>query len=168
MKTPARIFTILILSFILISGCGSGTSSTSLTPMPPGVLAIVPVADGPITLAATANAIWVEAHRASIVTRIDPQRNMEVARLEEVPVHCTVTSGGGFVWAADAHQGRITKIDPASGDNLGIIEILDPCGLAADNIDLWVARPSLGQAERYDAARWRNLLSFQLAHRLLR
>jgi DNA-binding beta-propeller fold protein YncE len=120
--------------------------------LPPGILAIVPVAFGPITLAATEDAIWVESHREDIVTRIDPLQNMEVARLKDVPAHCEVISGGGFVWAADAHQGRITKIDPDSNANLGTIEILDPCGLAADNADLWVARPSLGQAERYDAA----------------
>jgi len=153
MKTPARVFTVLVVSSILVSGCGTRASATpNLTPMPPGFLAIVPVAEGPIVLAATADAIWVESHREDIVTRIDPLQNMEVARLEDVPAHCTVISGGGFVWAADAHQGRITKIDPADNANLGFIEILDPCGLAADNTDLWVARPVLAQAERYDAA----------------
>jgi DNA-binding beta-propeller fold protein YncE len=113
---------------------------------------MVPVADGPITLAATDDSIWVEAHRANIVTQIDPQRNTEVARLEDVPAHCTVISGGDFVWAANFFQGKITKIDPASGTILGTIGILDPCGLAADKTDLWVARPSMGQVERYDAA----------------
>jgi len=153
MKTLARIITILVLSSILMSGCGTGAFSTSsLTPKPPGVLAIVPVAEGPIVLAATEDAIWVEAHRANIVTRIDPLRDMEIVRLEDVPAHCQVISGGGFVWAADYFQGRITKIDPANGAILGTIEILDPCGLAADNTDLWVARPSLGQVERYDSA----------------
>lgn len=120
--------------------------------LPPGILAIVPVAEGPINLAATADAIWVESHREDIVTRIDPMQNKEVARLEDVPAHCAVISGGGFVWAADAWQSKITKIDPANGAILGTIEILDPCGLAADNSDLWVTRQALGQVERYDAA----------------
>src|SRR5687767_15022960 len=62
----------------------------------PGILAIVPVADGPIILAATAHSIWVEAHRANIVTRINPSQNKEVARLKDAPVHCNVVSGGGF------------------------------------------------------------------------
>ena len=43
--------------------------------LPPGVLAIVHVAEGPITLAATADPIWVEAHRADILTRIDPSQH---------------------------------------------------------------------------------------------
>jgi DNA-binding beta-propeller fold protein YncE len=154
MKALARIFTILAISSLLVSGCGNTVfpNSPISTPLPPGILAIVPVAEGPIVLAATADAIWVESHREDIVTRIDPSQNKEVARLEDVPAHCTVTSGGEFVWAADAHQGKITKIDPATGSILGTIEILDPCGLAADNSDLWVTRPALAQAERYSVA----------------
>jgi DNA-binding beta-propeller fold protein YncE len=94
------------------------------------------------------------------VTRIDPSQNKEVARLKDAPVHCNVVSGGGFVWAAEAHtgggpnlkEGKVTKIDPASGAVLGSIELVTACGLAADDNDVWVTSPMLAEAVRYDAA----------------
>jgi DNA-binding beta-propeller fold protein YncE len=187
MKVLARIFTIFIVSSIFVAGCGATPTSTptavsptqpALTYAPvatataippivqpkatestPGILAVVPVAPGPINLAATSDSIWVESHRGFIVTRIDPAQNKEVARLKDAPVHCNVASGGSFVWAAEAHtgggpnlkEGKITKIDPASGAVLGSIELATACGLAADNTDLWVTSPMLGQAVRYNA-----------------
>ena len=181
MKLLTRICTILLISTLLVSGCGAppasteappGTASPIATDLPPstaspiptdllpGILAIVPVASGPTTLAATSDSIWVESHRQNIVTRIDPSQNKEVERLEDAPVHCIVVSGGGFVWAAEAHsdgspgldEGRVTKIDPASGAILGSIELATACGLAADDNDVWVTSPMLGQVVRYDAA----------------
>src|SRR5512132_2309913 len=146
MKSLARVFTILAICSLLASGCGAPAAATPVVAQPattvptsaplatatailsalpptatasrPGILAVVPVAPGPITLAATSDAIWVESHRLNIVTRIDPSQNKEVARLKDAPVHCSVFSGGGFVWASEANAdtgaGRVTKIDPAS------------------------------------------------------
>ncbi len=172
MKALAYRFIIIVLSSVRVSGCGTTRASTpvsteaplaaassiptivqpKVTDLPSGILAIVPVANGPLTLAATEDTVWVESHRSNIVTRVDPSEDREVARLENVTVHCMVVSGGGFAWAADVQQGKITKFDPVSGTILGTIEIPDPCGLAADDNDLWVTRPDLAQAERYDVA----------------
>lgn len=188
MKSLTRVFTILVIASLLASGCGAPAAATPVvaqpaTPVPtsaplatatsipavlpptatastPGILAVVPVARGPITLAATSDSIWVESHRGFIVTRIDPAQNKEVARLKDAPVHCSVVSGGGFVWAAQAHsgggpslnEGKVTKIDPASGAVLGFIELATACGVSADNTDLWVTSPMLSEAVRYDAA----------------
>ena len=117
---------------------------------------MVPVARGPITLAATSDSIWVKSHRLNIVTRIDPSQNKEVARLKDAPVHCSVFSGGGFVWAseanADSGAGKVTKIDPASGTVVGSIDLNTACGISADDTDLWVTSPMLSQVVRYDAA----------------
>jgi DNA-binding beta-propeller fold protein YncE len=93
------------------------------------------------------------------VTRIDPAQNQEIARLKDAPVHCNVVSGGGFVWAAEAHSGRgpnpkegkVTKIDPVSGAVVGSIALTTACGLAADNNDVWVTSPMLSEVVRYDA-----------------
>lgn len=188
MKALARIFTILVISSFLVSGCGATPASTPIVVQPtqpaptsaplatatsiptivqptatestPGILAVVPVALGPINLAATSDSIWVESHRLNIVTRIDPMQNKEVARLKDAPVHCNVVSGGGFVWAAEAHtgggpnlkEGKVTKIDPASGVVLGSIELVTACGLAADDNDVWVTSPMDSKVVRYDAA----------------
>ena len=188
MKSLTRVFTILVISSLLAAGCGAPAASTPVvaqpatpvptsvplatatsipavvpptaTPTTPGILAVVPVASGPITLAATSDSIWVESHRGFIVTRIDPSQNKEVARLKDAPVHCNVVSGGDFVWAAEAHtgggpnlkEGKVTKIDPASGAVLGSIELVTACGLAADDNDVWVTSPMGSKVVRYDAA----------------
>jgi len=179
MKSLPRVFTILVIFTLLVSGCGAPAASTPTVVQPtptdvplataiptvlqptaaastPGILAVVPVARGPINLAATSDSIWVESHRLNIVTRIDPAQNKEVVRLKDAPVHCNLVSGGGFVWAAqasaDTGAGRVTKIDPASGAVVGSIEVVTACGVSADNTDLWVASPMLSQAVRYDAA----------------
>ena len=182
MKSLTRVFTILVICSLLAAGCGAPAASTATvvqptqpapTSMPiataiptvlqptatastPGILAVVPVARGPITLAATSDSIWVESHRLNMVTRIDPAQNKEVARLKDAPVHCSVVSGGGFVWAsqanADTGAGRVTKIDPTSGAVVGSLELGTACGVSADNTDLWVTSPMLSEAVRYDAA----------------
>jgi virginiamycin B lyase len=182
MKSLTRVFTILVISSLLAAGCGAPAAATPIVVQPtrpaptsvppataiptvlqpkatastPGILAVVPVARGPINLAATSDSIWVESHRLNMVTRIDPSQNKEVARLKDAPVHCNLVSGGGFVWAAqadaDSGAGRVTKIDPASGAVVGSIEVATACGVSADNTDLWVASPKLAGAVRYDAA----------------
>lgn len=188
MKVITRVSIILVVFSILMSGCGAAPTSTPIaitqtesvsteaplaaeSPIPtgiqptetestPGIIAIVPVAMGPTTLAATSDFIWVESHREGIVTRIDPLENKEVTRLEDVPVHCSVASGGGFVWAAQAHsdgspsldEGRVTKIDPASGAVVGSIELPTACGVAADDNDVWVTSPMGSKVVRYDVA----------------
>lgn len=184
MKSLARVFTILAICSLLASGCGAPAAATPVVAQPattvptsaplatataipsvlpptatasrPGILAVVPVARGPITLAATSDAIWVESHRLNIVTRIDPSQNKEVARLKDAPVHCSVFSGGGYVWAAEANAdtgaGRVTKIDPASDTAVGSLDLNTACGISADSTDLWVTSPMLSQVVRYDAA----------------
>ncbi|HET9909358.1 MAG TPA: hypothetical protein VFQ23_22110 [Anaerolineales bacterium] len=188
MNVITRVSIILVVFSILMSGCGAAPTPTPMavpptasvsteaplataSPIPtvipptqtestPGILAIVPVAMGPTTLAATSDSIWVESHREDIVTRIDPLENKEVTRLEDAPVHCSVASGGGFVWAAQAHsdgspsldEGRVTKIDPASGAVVGSIELPTACGVTADDNDLWVTSPMGSKVVRYDVA----------------
>src|ERR1044071_3936996 len=116
MKSLVCIYTLLVISSLVVSGCDAAPASTpdsteapraaassiptiaqpKVTDLPPGILAIMTVANGPLTLAATEDTVWVESHRSNIVTRIDPAQDREVARLEDVPVHCMVISGGSF------------------------------------------------------------------------
>ena len=181
MKSLTRIFTILGISALLVSGCGASAVATptivphaptsvplaTVTSIPtavqpkatdatPGILAVVPVADIPTMLAATADTIWVQSHGPGILTRIDPSQNKEVERLKDVPSHCEVISGGGFVWTSEAYagspRGSVTKVDPASGAVMDSFALEAACGLAANETDLWVVSPALGQALRYDAA----------------
>ena len=162
---PRRILAAATLTLSLVGCSGRGgapTPTTEASPeasptvaaptLPPGTVTEIPVAEGPNTLTATANAIWVEGHRANIVSRIDPANDREVERLEDVTAHCVVSSGGGAVWATNAHANVVTKVDPENGAVLGKIEIPDACGVAADEQDLWIVSPGLGRVFRYDVA----------------
>ena len=139
---------------------GEATVMPASTPAPPavtapvsslpdGIQATVPVGQGPITLAATDDAIWVELHRSSIVSKVDPAANLEVAQFNRIPVHCEVAVGNGFVWASKASVGLVSKVDPDTGDVVGELRVPDACGLAVDDHDLWVASPT-GFAVRFD------------------
>lgn len=162
---PHRILAAAALTLSLVGCSGRGGAPTPTTEasseasptvaaptLPPGTVTEIPVAEGPNTLTATANAIWVEGHRANIVSRIDPATDREVERLEDVTAHCVVSSGGGAVWATNAHADVVTKVDPENGAVLGKIEIPDACGVAADEQDLWIVSPGLGRVFRYDVA----------------
>jgi DNA-binding beta-propeller fold protein YncE len=130
---------------------GGSDSPTATATLPPGVSAIIEVASGPIVLAASQDAVWVEAHRADIVTRVDPMQNIEVAKLMDVSAHCAVVEGGGFIWSTHASRGTATKIDPKSDAVTGTIKLSDACGVGADANDVWVTSPGAGKAVRYDA-----------------
>ena len=87
--------------------------------LPPGVVAMIPTAEGPGELAATSDAIWVENHGDSFLSRIDPVQNVETQRLDKVHTHCDVAAGAGFVWATEASSSSISKVDSVTGQFQG-------------------------------------------------
>ena len=140
------------------SPSSTATPASSRTPaptataaaLPDGVIAFIPTDQGPIVLAATDKLVWVESHRADHVSQIDPEQNVEVARLTKVQAHCEVIAGAGFIWATRAATSIVSKVDPASGEKVGTISLRDACGIAVDDDDVWVASPGLGKVVRYD------------------
>jgi DNA-binding beta-propeller fold protein YncE len=110
--------------------------------LPDGIQAAVPVGQGPITLAATDAAIWVELHRANIVSKVDPATNREVAQFSRVPAHCAVAVGDGYAWASKARVGLVSKIEPDSGEVVDELRVPEACGLAVDDHYLWVTSPT--------------------------
>jgi DNA-binding beta-propeller fold protein YncE len=93
-------------------------------------------------LAATDDAIWVELHRANVVSKIDPAAGREIAQFDRIPAHCAVAVGYGYVWASKARVGLVSKVDPATGDVVGELRVPEACGLAVDDHDLWVTSPT--------------------------
>jgi streptogramin lyase len=136
------------------------------TPLPPGFQSIVSVADGPITLAATDDSIWVEDHRDDYISRVDPKLNQEVDRFPDVRTHCAVATGAGFVWASHARPGSVLKVDPVNGDVIGTIRLSEACGLAASDDDLWATSSGRGAVVRYDPVTLEEKASIKLAELL--
>src|SRR6185503_13240984 len=141
------------LASLAPSSAGATPAATATAgPLPAGVIAFIPTAGGPIGLAATNGAIWVENHRMDYLSQIDPERNVEIARFPKVQVHCDIAAGGGYVWVTRAATSIVSKVDPASGDKLGTVGLRDACGIDVDDKDVWVASPGLGTVVRYDPA----------------
>ena len=147
-----------------IPGATANASPASATPLPAGVLAAIPLPGGPISLAATADAIWVEGHRAGYLRRIDPVGNAWVEGGSNAQVHCHIAAGAGFVWTTKAAQNLVTKVDPVNGQNIGTIELQDACGIAVNDHDVWVASPGLGAAVRFDPKTLKQRASIALGH----
>jgi len=127
----------------------SSSPATTLA-LRPGILASISTAQGPIELAATDDAIWVEIHRGGFLSRIDPVRNVESKRLQNVSVHCDVAAGAGFVWTTKASEGVVTKVDAVTAEPVATVALQDACGVAADANDVWVVSPGAGKVVRYD------------------
>jgi DNA-binding beta-propeller fold protein YncE len=147
-------------------GQGSVATATPTAPPPVNAAAIVATirtAEGPMELAATQDAVWVENHRSNIVSRIDPAQNLEIERLTEANVHCDVAAGGSFVWATEAAADSLKKIDAATGDVIDSIVLADACGVAADVDDVWVTSPGEGTVVRYAANNGELLATIEVA-----
>jgi hypothetical protein len=142
------------------------TIAAPTTTLPAGFEAIIDVADGPITLAVTEDSIWVEDHRDDYISRVDPELNQEVARLEHVRTHCAVATGAGYVWASHARPGSVLKVDPESGEVLGSIRLSGACGLAADEADLWATSSVRGAVVRYNPTTLEEMASIKLDTRV--
>lgn len=97
-EPPLRRLNVAPIIPLLVLACG-GPAATSPTASPPAastvttteaplvnaasIVATIATAGGPIELAATDDAVWVENHRANFVSRIDPAQNLEVAQLTD-------------------------------------------------------------------------------------
>jgi DNA-binding beta-propeller fold protein YncE len=131
----------------------SPAPTVTAAPLPHGVIAFVPTpGGGPIELAASDSAIWVENHRTENLSQIDPEQNVEIARFPNVQAHCDIATGAGFVWVTRAATSIVSKVDPASGNKVDTVGLRDACGVDADDEDVWVASPGLGKVVRSEAA----------------
>src|SRR5687768_17104860 len=70
----------------LLAGCQDADDGTSGSP----VIATVDTGQGPISLTATDDGVWVELHRENRVARIDPETNEQATPLLDVSVHCDI------------------------------------------------------------------------------
>ncbi|MEO7203545.1 MAG: hypothetical protein ABIZ52_00880 [Candidatus Limnocylindrales bacterium] len=133
------------------------------TPLPAAIVAVIETGEGPIELAATSDAIWVEIHRGGFASQIDPIRNIEAKQLLNTRVHCDIAAGAEFVWATQASGSVVTKIDPTSAEPVSETPLTDACGVAADDHDVWVVSPGLGALVRFDPTTMTERASIALA-----
>ncbi len=118
----------------------SGSSNdSSATPGSP-VVATVEVGEGPGTVAATADDVWVSNFGDDTVTRIDPDDNSVVATIPVGGGPSGVALTDGAVWVAEARDGAVTRIDPSTDEVAATVETgSQPLGVAVGDGDIWAA-----------------------------
>jgi len=153
-----------VSAFMLLVACAptgpsaspSAAPSTTVSQPPPTptgralpspvlpVVAIIPTGNGPMTMAASTDTIWLELHREDKVARVDPVANLQTEVLD-IPVHCDVATTPTSVWTAHPRQRLVTRFDPVSGEVIQQFDVSDACFLATDVDEVWVSSPGLGR-----------------------
>ncbi len=83
--------------------------------LPPGVVAAIRTPGFPVAIGFGHGSVWVAAHRATTVYRIDPQTNRVQARIDVARESCgRVRVSGDAVWVVACEDGPSTRIDPAT------------------------------------------------------
>jgi hypothetical protein len=125
----------------VVSLSPSSSAQTSVVPSPDSPIeASIATGNGPITLAATSESIWVELHREDTVARIDPVTNQQV-QVTSVPSHCFIAASGESVWATIAKGNQVTRFAAATGEAVESWNVPSACGLALDGDTAWVTSP---------------------------
>jgi len=109
-STPVPGMTASASSQVTVASASASAPVTASAPsLPDGIQAEVPVGQGPITLAATDDAIWVELHRANIVSKVDPDSGDVVGELR-VPEACGLAVDDHDLWVTTTTG--LVRVDP--------------------------------------------------------
>ena len=142
---------------LVLAACGTGDTGGSAVSVSPSSSALssaapsstspievsIATGNGPITLAATSESVWVELHREDLVARIDPATNQQV-QVTSVPSHCFIAASGESVWATIAKENQVTRFDAATGEAVESWDVPAACGVAVDGDTAWVSSPGEG------------------------
>jgi streptogramin lyase len=95
----------------------------------------------PCDIATGEGAVWVSTLSGNVV-QINPASN-RLARLIDLEDAACVAAGAGAVWVTHPNEGKITRIDPLTGDVVAEIELDGfPLGIDVGFGSVWVATSS--------------------------
>jgi YVTN family beta-propeller protein len=129
--------------------------------LPPGgkVVARIPLGRGappPLGGGAFAigeGAVWAMSDAASTLMRIDPARNVVVARTKVFSPPEAMAAGAGAVWLSDPSNDMVLRIDPATNKQTATINVgPHPAGIAVSPGAVWVANAGGPSVSRIDPA----------------
>jgi YVTN family beta-propeller protein len=116
------------------------------------LVADVPVGNGPTSLAAADDAVWVTNAQDGSVARIDPETTSVV---EHIPVGSQPSGigvGGGAVWVASSLDGTVMRIDSKTNAVVQTErDIVTPTAVAAGFGSMWVTSADERSVKRIDA-----------------
>jgi YVTN family beta-propeller protein len=116
------------------------------------LVADVPVGEGPTSIAAEEDAMWVTDAQDGSVARIDPRTRTVVEHISVGSQPSGVAIGGGAVWVANSLDGTVSRIDPKTNTVVQTIRgIVTPTAVAAGFGSVWVTSADERSVRRIDA-----------------
>jgi YVTN family beta-propeller protein len=116
------------------------------------LVADVPVGNGPTSIAADQNAVWVTNPHDGSVARIDPRTKEVVEHVHVGSQPSGIAIGEGAVWVTDSLDGTVTRIDPTTNSVVRTIRgIVTPTAVAAGFGSVWVTSTDERSVRRIDA-----------------
>jgi YVTN family beta-propeller protein len=116
------------------------------------LVADVPVGNGPTSIAAASDAVWVTNAQDGSVARIDPETTRVV---EHIPVGSQpsgIAVGGRAVWVVSSLDGTVMRIDPTTNAVVQTErDIVTPTAVAAGFGSVWVTSADERSVKRIDA-----------------
>lgn len=99
----------------------------------------IPVGRAPVTVAASAEAIWVSNMVDGTVSRIDPVTNSVTATIPVGDSPFGIVAGFGSVWVASLSDGKVARIDPATNSVIATVQTQSSAfGLTVGAGAVWV------------------------------
>ena len=165
-KNRAIIFALvaaLVCSVALVAGVSArGADGSPALPRGGKVVAKIAIPQGVGGIAAGEGAVWVMSSAASKLTRIDPARNVAVARIKVAPVLACppfpascgeVAAGVGAVWVSLVPDNTVERIDPSTNTVTATVPVgPQPEGIAVSPGAVWVANRGGPSVSRIDPA----------------
>ena len=144
----------------VIASSGRTTPTNGQAPPPAGKIvarirlgrgAPAPAGGGAFTVGA--GAVWAMSDAEERLMRIDPSRNVVVARINVPPEPDTAVAGDGAVWLTYSSNDAVLRIDPSTDKVTATIPIrAEPAGIATTPGAVWVADLSGPSVSRIDPA----------------
>jgi YVTN family beta-propeller protein len=116
------------------------------------LVADVPVGNGPTSVAAGEDAVWVTSSQDNSVTRIDPHTSSVVGRIEVGSAPSGIAVGSNAVWVANTLDGTVSRIDPQTNTVVQRIAVgITPIAVAVGEHALWVTAADERSVTKIDA-----------------
>jgi virginiamycin B lyase len=158
----ASLVAAIVGSALLAEKANGPTGSTAAPALPPGgkVVARIRIGRGNVVLGQMAGgplavgegAVWAMNDAKATLMRIDPARNVIVARIK-VGTPEAAAAGDGAVWLSNPSLNIVTRVDPATNTVTATIPVgPKPEGIAVSPGAVWVANAGGPSLSRIDPA----------------
>ena len=158
----ASLVAAIVGSVLLTEKANGPTGSTAALALPPGgkVVARIRIGRGNVVLgqkgggplAVGEGAVWAMNDAKATLMRIDPARNVIVARIK-VGTPEAAAAGDGAVWLSNPSMNIVTRVDPATNTVTATVPVgPKPQGIAVSPGAVWVANAGGPSVSRIDPA----------------